>query len=269
VPEEDGLRVVLSPVQLSAVLRGAHVSTHEILMNRLSGGAMVIGGALELIGGGALLLAPEPTMLTKVGGVVLAAHGTDTFGTGVREVWTGEPTKTLTQQAGEAVAYKLGASAKTAERTGIILDVAVPVMVAAAVAAARIASVRAGRIALVEHEAAGGHTILKHVGRTEGQLRARLLAEGRISAASSFPSLRVAEDVVSDAMRKEAPLIRSWAAGPRLSNYRFIYTATKDIGYGVVRRTGALCNMRKALIVLKATRVHGKLHFILTAFPIP
>jgi len=268
--EDQGLRVVLSPVQLAAVLQGEHISSHEMMMNRLWGGAKIIGGALELVGGGALLLMPEPTTLTKVGGVVLAAHGTDTFGTGIREVWTGEPTKTLTQQAGESVARGMGANEKQAERAGIVLDVAVPLAVAAVTTAVRVMSVRAGRIALAEHEALGGHTILKHVGRTEAQLRTRLLAEANIPAASSFPSLRVAETVISDAMKARAPLVRAWASSANQgSKYVWVHNAAKTIGYGVVRQSGVITNMQKVLIVLKPTQVSGKLYFILTAYPIP
>jgi hypothetical protein len=49
--DKEALRVVLSPVQLAAVLQGEQISAHEIMMNRLWGGAKFIGGALELVGG--------------------------------------------------------------------------------------------------------------------------------------------------------------------------------------------------------------------------
>jgi hypothetical protein len=267
--DEEGLRLVLTPVQLSAMLMGEHINPHEMMINRFWGAARVVGGALEMVTGSALLLTPEPTMVTKVGGVLLAAHGIDDSSTGLRQLWTGESEKSLTQRAGEGVAYTLGANQAQAERTGIVLDVAVPLVVAGVVGAARVMSIRSGRIALAEHEAMGGHTILKHVGKTEAELRARLVAEPRIPAAGSFSSLRIAESVISDAMRKEAPLIRQWAAGPQLRPYRFSYLAGKDVGYGVVRATGSLAKMNKIRVVLKATQVNGKLYFILTSFPEP
>ncbi len=43
------------------------------------------------------------------------------------------------------------------------------------------------------HEAAGGHTLERHVGKTEAQLAQRLASETRISAASSFTDRSVAE----------------------------------------------------------------------------
>lgn len=51
-------------------------------------------------------------MLTKAGGVVLGAHGSDTVVAGARQLWTGEPIKTLTQEGGEAVASRLGLTRK-------------------------------------------------------------------------------------------------------------------------------------------------------------
>ena len=75
----------------------------------------------------------------------------------------------------------MGANQAQAERTGIVLDVAVPLVVAGVVGAARVMSIRSGRIALAEHEAMGGHTILKHVGKTEAELRARLVGRAEDS----------------------------------------------------------------------------------------
>jgi hypothetical protein len=265
----EGLNIVLTPVQLAAVLHGENISAHEITVNRFWGATKVLGGALELAGAGALWLMPEPTMLTKAGGAVLGAHGCDTFIAGVRQVWTGASTKTLTQEGGEALAYSLGADRQGAERTGVIVDVAVPLVVAAMAVAIRIAAVRAGRIVLAEEELAGGHTILKHVGQTEAQLRARLLAEAQIPAATSFSSLRAAESAVTDGIRANATQIRAWAAAGRTARMRFVYDAAQDVGYGVVRASGKLEKMQKIRVVLQALNQNGKVYFVLTAFPIP
>ncbi len=265
----EGLKVVLTPIQLAAILQGEPIGAHEILMNRLWGGAKIVAGASELIVGSTFLLTPEPTLLTKAAGGVLLVHGTDTFASGIREAWSGESNKTLTQQAGEQIAYGVGATPKQAERTGIVLDVAVPLLGAAATTAARITSIRAGRIALAEHEALGGHTILKHVGKTEGELRTRLLAEPGLPAASSFSSLRTAESVISEALKAEGTSIRAWAATGQRGRYRMIFPAGRSVGYGVVRATDKLVEMHKVRCVLQATQQSGKLYFVLTAFPIP
>jgi hypothetical protein len=95
------------------------------LGNRIFGGLRAVGGGIEAIVGGALVLAPEPTMLTKVGGGVMAVHGSDNFVAGFRQAWTGLPAESLTQQGAEAVARQLGADEQTAKNIGIGVDVGV------------------------------------------------------------------------------------------------------------------------------------------------
>jgi hypothetical protein len=268
--DEDGLTVMLSPVHLAAVLQGEAITPPETLNNRLWGGLKVLGGALELAGSAALLAAPEPTMLTKAGGIVLAVHGSDTAAAGLRQIWTGQPEKTLTEMGATALAKELGADDQTAENIGVAVDIAVPVAAAMVVGAARVMSVRAGRIVLAEEEAAGGHTIARHVGRTEGQLQARLASEPRIPAASSFRTIEEAQAVLSRAMRANRQVIETWAKNPNAPNrLRLLFNAGQDIGYGVVRQTGGLQNMQKVRIVLEKTSVNGKLYYILTSFPEP
>ena len=71
------LEIVLSPIQLASILEKNTIGEAETTTNRLWGGVKILGGAIELVGAAALLAVPEPTMVTKVGGVVLAAHGSD------------------------------------------------------------------------------------------------------------------------------------------------------------------------------------------------
>jgi hypothetical protein len=266
----EGLSIVVTPIQLSAILAGDNVSAQEALSNRLWGGVKIVGGAVELMGAAALLLVPEPTLLTKAGGIVLGVHGSDTMSTGLRQAWTGRDERTVTEQATAAAAKVLGANETQARRIGVAVDIAVPVIVASVAGAARIASIRAGRMSLAEHEAAGGHTIARHVGQTEAQLRARLIAEPRIPAASSFSSLRIAEGTVSEVLRANAAPIRAWAARAMLTQrMRITYDTARTIGAGVVRNTGALTQMNKVLVVLEKTSRNGKIYFVLTAFPIP
>jgi hypothetical protein len=83
----------------------------------------IVGGTVELVGAGALALAPEPTGATKVGAVVLGVHGADTVAAGVRTLTSGEIQETFTQQAAEAGAEALGASPGVAEGVGIVVDI--------------------------------------------------------------------------------------------------------------------------------------------------
>ena len=71
----EGIPVVLSAVQLAAVLLQETVDEAATATNRLWGGLRVVGGVLELLGAGVLCVAPEPTMASKAGCVVFGAHG--------------------------------------------------------------------------------------------------------------------------------------------------------------------------------------------------
>jgi hypothetical protein len=118
---EDGLEVVLSPLQLAAVLENDSVEESSSMANRFWGAATLVGGAIEMVGAAALILTPEPTMVTKIAGGALAVHGADTTSTGL----------------------------------------------AGFVGVARAVAIRRGTISLASEEAAGGHTIACHVGRSE------------------------------------------------------------------------------------------------------
>lgn len=267
--EEEGLTLVLTPPQLAAVLANGTLEEPSV-SNRAWGSAAAIFGALEVFGGGALLLIPEPTMLTKLSGGALGLHGMDTFQAGVRQAWTGRRTDTLTSDGTTTLAQLLGVDEDTAKRIGHGVDIVVPLFVAGALAAARIAAVRAGKISLAGHEAQGGHTIAKHVGQTEAQLRARLVAQPKIPTASSFETLAQAERVVSGGLHANRTAIAQWAetAAPNAKR-AFDWTASGKIGHGVIRATGQLTPMSKVRIVLQKKAFQGKLYYILTAFPIP
>ncbi|MGD0939603.1 MAG: hypothetical protein ABR905_07805 [Terracidiphilus sp.] len=145
------------------------------------------GGLMEMGGGALLILAPEPTMVTKVAGGALGLHGIDTTQAAMRQLFSGGSVKTATQLTGTWVAKQTGASDRTADAMGVILDVAVPLGICAIEGAARIMAVRAGRAILSEEaaagkvgrvsialeDAAGGHTLDKHVGKTVADLAAR------------------------------------------------------------------------------------------------
>lgn len=95
---------------------------------------------------------------------------------------------------------------------GLMVDIAVPVAFGLTLETVRLASVRVGRIRLVEHESAtgykpGGHTLSRHVGLSEEALRDRLLSRPTLSENSSFYNSRIAEDVISQALKFNAPYI--------------------------------------------------------------
>ena len=87
------------------------------------------------------------------------------------------------------------------------------------------------RSSLAAEEAAGGHTIARHVGRTEAQLRARLAQQANIPAASTFKTLQEAERAVAAALRANKEAIKIWAktANPGQTK-AFAYDAGRIIG---------------------------------------
>jgi hypothetical protein len=275
--EEQGIRVALSPVQLAAVLTDESLSESATLTNRLWGGARIVGGVVELVGAGVLCVAPEPTMASKVGCVVFGVHGADTTAAGARQAWTGRDIQSLLHSGIAAMAKALGADSATANAIGMTIDIAVPITMAGWIGAARVASIRAGRISLIQHETQagsnlGGHTILKHVGKTETELRARLAAQPGIEAASSFASLDRAERLISSGLRANASRIRLWAqsAGAhKPPNLVLIYDAGSFVGQTVVRTTGQLQQVSRLRIVLKLQTYNNMPYYILTAYPMP
>jgi RHS repeat-associated protein len=69
---------------------------------RIVGGLRALGGAAEMVAGGAAILVPEPTMVTKVVGVAAVVHGSDQFSSGLMQLITGQDQSTLTSQGLQA-----------------------------------------------------------------------------------------------------------------------------------------------------------------------
>ncbi|WP_233801606.1 RNase A-like domain-containing protein [Paraburkholderia sp. HP33-1] len=271
--DSDGVRVVLSAPQLAAVLTRQSISHTEMLSNRLWGGLQLVGGLLEMVGAGALCVLPEPTMASKAGCIVFGAHGSDTAAAGLRQVWTGRDTATLTQQGTTKLAEAMKASPDMANNIGLSLDMVVPFGFAGSIKAARAARITMGRINLHMHEAKalnpelGGHTILKHVGKDEAWLRDRLKREPKRKVVSSFTSLEKAERAISETMRANTAKIRAWARSPnRYATEKITKVVAGDIGYGVTRETGKLTRMNKVFVVLKYETYNGMPYYVLTAY---
>ena len=263
---DDGLELVLTPLKQAAIFNQETIEEGGSLKDRLWGAATAVGGALELVGAGALLLAPEPTTLTKVAGTALGAHGIDTATTGIRQVISGKPETTLTAKS---AATALGVDEKNAALIGLSVDIGIPLLIGL-VGAARVLAIRRGAISLAAEEAAGGHTIARHVGRSEAQLRARLAVETRIRAATTFRNLSEAEEVVAAALRANKEAITAWSKTAATNATQAItYDAGKSIGFGVVRSTNAVQEMTRVAVVIRKVETNGRLYFVLTAYPNP
>ncbi len=224
---DDGIKVVMPPIQLAAALSDKSVTEGETFSNRLYGGLGLIMGALELAGATALCIAPEPTGLTKAACVVVGAHSMDSINTAADQVLSGKNVRSATYRAAVEMAKQFGADDDTAWKVGLTIDVAVPIAFSLGLGAARVASVRVGKIKLIQHESVtglkpGGHAILKHVGKTQEELAARLkLTENMVrkpNAISSFSNIDLAEASISKALSVNKEWIRAWAASQPASH---------------------------------------------------
>ncbi|KAB0635780.1 RNase A-like domain-containing protein [Burkholderia latens] len=272
--DHDGeVRIVLSAAQLAAVLKRQTISPGEMLSNRLWGGLQVVGGVLEMTGAAALCIAPEPTGLTKLGCVTFGVHGADTAAAGLNQIWTGRQTSALLQQGVSKLVDTAKAPPELADHVGVSLDLAVPLGLAGTIKAIRASSITAGRIDLIRHEATaanlrlGGHTIAKHVGKTEDQLKKRLMLEPHLRFASSFIDLQTAERAISEVMRAQALQIERWASSAtRNSTFRITGDVGRTVGYTLARGASTVSNSTKIMIVTKMTAYNEMPYFILTAF---
>jgi len=111
---------------------------------------------------------------------------------------------------------------------------------------------------LVHQEAAGGHTLQRHVGRDVDFLRDRQREEygpdGNPRAYSSFATLDEAERLVTDALRANLPGIRAFLADPHQTRVRIL--APLEHGAGtVLDARGELTDASEVAVVL--TKVDG------------
>jgi hypothetical protein len=121
---------------------------------------------------------------------------------------------------------------------------------------------------LSQDEASGGHTLSKHVGRTDEQLRQRLERERRISAASTYTDRETAEHVVSAVQQQDQAKIRRWLEreGGR-PNLVLDYDgdAAHPIGRTLRRGDDQAAPCSRAVVVLKWTAPAN--YYVLTTYP--
>ena len=115
-------------------------------------------------------------------------------------------------------------------------------------------------------EAQGGHTLKRHVARTDQQLRERLEREGNISAASTWTDRATAETVVAEALTAEKRPIENWMRrGYPRPNLALHYDAGRMIGRSLRRDESAPVGCTQAVIVLRADGPDS--FYVLTTYP--
>ena len=122
------------------------------------------------------------------------------------------------------------------------------------------------RYDLARDEARGGHTLDKHVGRSDQELRERLDRERNISAASTWTDREVAEETVAQALRAEHNKIARWEErGYRRPNLALHFDAGRVIGRSMKHGDESSSPTTQAVIVLKADGPDS--FYVLTSYP--
>lgn len=122
------------------------------------------------------------------------------------------------------------------------------------------------RYDLERDEGRGGHTLKKHVGRTDEQLRERLEEERNISAASTWTDREAAESTVSEALRREHGRIENWMRrGFPRANFALHYDARRVIGRSLRHGDTQAVDCTSVVIVLRADGPDR--FFVLTTYP--
>ena len=119
---------------------------------------------------------------------------------------------------------------------------------------------------LSQDEAAGGHTLRKHVGRTDDDLRQRLRREHNISAASSWTDRETAERAIGSALEQNRNKIDRWLSrtGGR-PNLVLDYDSDRPIGRSLRRDADQPEPCAHATIVLRWAGDNN--FYVLTSYP--
>lgn len=118
---------------------------------------------------------------------------------------------------------------------------------------------------LTVDEQRGGHTLARHVGRTDEELAERLERERDISAASTYTDRASAERTVARALATDGARVQAWLArrGNR-PNLALTYHGRDVIGRSLARGARAIVPCVNALVVLRWTPDGA---FVLTSYP--
>ncbi len=118
---------------------------------------------------------------------------------------------------------------------------------------------------MAAHEALGGHLLLKHVGQSEAILAARLKAESRIPAASTFLTRAEAERGVTAALDANASPLSTWVSSG--TRGQLVLNVPFNGGLVLQRGTTAPTNGTSVTVVLRGTG--GGSWRIMTGYPNP
>jgi Bacterial CdiA-CT RNAse A domain len=113
-------------------------------------------------------------------------------------------------------------------------------------------------------ERAGGHTLSKHVGRTDNELRERLAHED-ISASSTYTDRPAAQFAVGNALQQNSNRIEQWMARSKRPNLVLDYHGNQPVGRTLHRGESVSRPCADAKIVLRW--LSSSEYYVLTSYP--
>lgn len=121
---------------------------------------------------------------------------------------------------------------------------------------------------LARDEKRGGHTLSRHVGLTDAQLRERLKKDDRISAASTWTDRATAERVIAAALTKNRTRIAEWTGreGTRANLVIDWPGDGKVVGRSLKRGAKEPVPCTRALVVLRWD-LESEIYYVLTSYP--
>jgi hypothetical protein len=119
---------------------------------------------------------------------------------------------------------------------------------------------------LAGDERRGGHTLKRHVGKSDMELRARLASEPNISAASAYNDTETAQSAVGEVIEANQARIEQWLHRPGgHPNLVLDYNGRQSIGQSLRRNAGISQPCSHAVVVLKW--VSNDDFIVLTSYP--
>lgn len=110
---------------------------------------------------------------------------------------------------------------------------------------------------LQSHENAGGHTIAKHISKSDAWLRNRCKNEKFLMTASTFSSLSSGESILADMIKDNRSLVQDYASGRR-SNSEISAQESwweRPLGYGSAINCKLLNKTKTYYINLRGKRI--------------
>ena len=120
---------------------------------------------------------------------------------------------------------------------------------------------------LAADEAQGGHTLARHVGKTDEELRERLRREPQISSASTYTDRATAEAIVGAALSSGGRPFDAWRKRTgRRPNFVLRFAAAGIIGRSISRGRFDAVSCRDALVVIRWDDRRDRF-YVLTSYP--